>query len=122
MVDILVAEDDRGIQMLLRDLLESEGYGVRVVGDGVEALAACSEVLPDLMIFDLAMPRMDGHKLLTELTERGLRGEFPLFAVTARAGACTDLIRDAQVDECVQKPFDIVDVLDRVKRLLPAQA
>ena len=118
MVDILVVEDDRGIRALLHDLLASEGYDVRLAADGVEALDACSQALPDLMIFDLSMPRMDGHELLAEVGARGWRGQFPLFAVTARSGACTLLIEGAQVDECVQKPFDVFDLLERVERLL----
>jgi len=57
---ILVVDDDSSVRMLLRRLLESQGWGVREVVNGSQAIESCAREHPDLVILDLAMPAMNG--------------------------------------------------------------
>jgi two-component system response regulator MprA len=57
---VLVIEDDTEITDALRRSLRHEGYEVRTAGDGVEALDAAAEFIPDLVVLDLGLPRLDG--------------------------------------------------------------
>jgi len=59
---ILIVEDDRHIVALVRYILEREGYQVQVARDGVEGLEMAREFMPDLVVLDLNMPRMDGSR------------------------------------------------------------
>ena len=60
-----------------------EGYTVEEAVDGMEALARLGERTPDLLIIDLATPRMDGFGLAEEMDRRGLRGKVPLLVLSA---------------------------------------
>lgn len=91
---------------------------MRLAADGVEALDECAAAFPDLMILDLVMPRLDGFGLIGELQERGRRPLFPIFVLTARRGACDQLDATTPVEECVQKPFDMDEILAKVHRLI----
>ncbi|MEX2375610.1 MAG: response regulator [Dehalococcoidia bacterium] len=116
--DILVVDDDAGIRTLLSDMLQLEGYSVRLAADGLAALDECGVALPDLMILDLAMPRLDGFGVVRELVVRKWRERIPVFVLTARAGACEQLAASTPVEECTLKPFDMDDVIEKVQRLL----
>jgi len=78
---VLVVEDDDAIADVLRRSLRAEGHEVQTAGDGVEALSAAEAFVPDLVILDLGLPRLDG----TEVCKR-LRAEsdVPILILTAR--------------------------------------
>ncbi|MEM6465144.1 MAG: response regulator, partial [Pseudomonadota bacterium] len=61
---IALVDDDRNILTSVSMVLEAEGYSVQMYNDGVSALAAFQKTLPDLAVFDIKMPRMDGMELL----------------------------------------------------------
>src|SRR5436309_4761523 len=67
---VLVVEDDDAIAQVLQRMLRMEGYDVRVAGDGVAALDAAHAFLPDLVILDLGLPKLDGIEVAKELHER----------------------------------------------------
>ena len=103
----LVVDDSRVIRKVSRRILEDLGFEVAEASDGVEAMAWCSAVMPDLILLDWQMPVMDGMTFLRRLrTTRG--GDRP------KVVFCTvenelDRIRealDAGADEYIMKPFD----------------
>lgn len=69
--DVLVVDDDDGVRLLFLGILEDEGCEVRAAADGLDALDRCSERLPDLILLDLQMPRLDGVGFLEALHTRG---------------------------------------------------
>ena len=69
---IALVDDDRNILTTLSIALQAEGYATRVYSDGEAALKALIEHPPDLAVFDIKMPRMDGMELLVRLRERGM--------------------------------------------------
>src|SRR4051812_33426884 len=67
---ILIVDDEARIRLSLRSCLEAEGYEVDEAADGVGALRAIGEIKPDLVLLDLAMPRLDGMGMLREWRAR----------------------------------------------------
>ncbi len=80
---ILVADDDPDIVGWLRRVLVGQGYQVYEAVDGEEALQTALAVLPDLIVLDLRMPRMDGREVITRLKLREETCEIPIIVITA---------------------------------------
>src|SRR5579871_1470038 len=81
---VLVVEDDDAIAQVLQRSLRMEGYDVRVAGDGVSALDQAHAFLPDLVILDLGLPRMDGIEVAKTLRKSD---DVPILVLTARDAA-----------------------------------
>jgi two-component system response regulator MprA len=114
---LLVAEDDEEIRAALVRILSTEGYQVATVGDGAAALEAISTNKPEAILLDVMMPFADGHAVCRKLRERG---DFtPVLMLTARhevSERVTGL--DAGADDYVTKPFQLEELLARVRALL----
>jgi len=107
--DVLVVDDERDILDLLTDLLEEEGYRVRRAADGEAALAEIERALPDLVVTDVMMPRLNGLELARRLRERAV----PTIVMSAAVSSVDD--------PClvfISKPFDIDRLLDLVASVL----
>ena len=115
-VRILLAEDDELLGAGVRDALERARYTVDWVQDGGHALAALRATEFDLVILDLGLPGMDGLDVLRAL--RGAGGATPVLVLTAHdapAQRVTGL--DAGADDYLTKPFDVDELLARVRAL-----
>lgn len=110
MAMVLIVDDERHIVDLLDDLFRDEGYQVRRAYDGVAALAAIDREMPDLVIADVMMPRLDGLALYNRIRERS--SELPVILMSA---AVTPRSVDATF---LPKPFDIETLLDVVEEKL----
>lgn len=114
---VLVADDDRAIRESLATALELSGYEVTACPDGVEALAACRMRPFDLVILDVMMPGVDGLGVCRVLRAEGNR--VPILMITARTETADRVAGlDAGADDYVPKPYDIEEVLARVRALL----
>ena len=116
---ILVVDDDPVIQKLLAVNFEMEGYIVVTAGDGLEGLAQALEILPDLVLLDVMMPRMDGIDVVRHLKADQLTAAIPVILLSARAQA-KDIAAGLEVgaDDYVTKPFEPVELLDKVAALI----
>ncbi len=114
---ILIVEDDRDISDLLRAAFEAEGYRVRSVGDGRSALAALEDELPDVLLLDLMLPDIDGLELCARVRERPPTAPYlPVIMLTALdTPAYKQLGFERGADDYVTKPFDLSEVLARVR-------
>ena len=110
---VLVVDDEAAIRDLLEDVLQEEGYAVRCAADGLAALAEAERDPPDLVVADVAMPRLDGLGLLGRLRERGDRPPF-VFVSAARS------VPQAPGVAFVPKPFDLDRLLAAVADALAA--
>jgi len=113
---VLVVEDDTEITDALRRSLRHEGYEVRTAGDGVEALDAAAEFIPDLVVLDLGLPRLDGIEVCRQLRADG---DVPILILTARTETddrVTGL--DSGADDYLVKPFERQEFLARIRALL----
>lgn len=121
---VLLAEDTKANQVLMRAVLEKQGHGLVIVDDGLEALAAWERERFDLVLMDVQMPNMDGMEATREIRrhERERGGRVPIVALTAHALKGDEKrILDAGMDAYVSKPIQIQRVLEVIDRLAGAQ-
>lgn len=114
---ILIIEDDRIISEGLTQAMKSEGYEVIVAMDGDTGLHKARSSQPDLLILDIMMPHMNGFEVITELRRSG--DIVPVIILSARTDS-KDKVRglDLGADDYVAKPFDLDELLARVRRHL----
>ncbi|HEY1066229.1 MAG TPA: response regulator transcription factor [Pirellulales bacterium] len=116
---ILVVEDEHHLAFGIKYNLEAEGYRVTVHGDGPSALAALEANDPaiDLVVLDLMLPGMSGYAVCEKLRAAG--NEIPVLILSART-LSEDRTRGFEVgaDQYLNKPFDLDELLSRVKNLL----
>jgi two-component system response regulator MprA len=114
---VLVADDDRAIRESLTTALELNGYQVTACKDGVEALACLRTERPDVLVLDVMMPGVDGLGVCRVLRAEGDRT--PILMLTARVETADRVAGlDAGADDYVPKPYDIEEVLARLRALL----
>lgn len=119
---ILVVEDEHTLRRLLEYRLGKQ-YKVSTAANGEEAIERISEELPNLIISDIMMPKMDGFALQAALQERQETRAIPFIFLTAKADEASRLKgRRTGVDDYITKPFDIDQLLSRVERLLERTA
>jgi two-component system response regulator MprA len=114
---ILIAEDDAEIRGALQRILGYEGYGTIATADGAATLEAISEHQPDAILLDVMMPFVDGLAVCRRLREHGDRT--PVLMLTARH-SLEDRVQglDAGADDYVLKPFELEELLARLRALL----
>jgi len=114
---VLIVEDDATIARFVELELSHAGYDVYKFGDGESALEEVAEIRPDLMLLDLMLPGVDGLTVARTVRERGLG--MPIMMLTARSET-QDVVKgfEAGADDYLRKPFEIPELLSRVRALL----
>ncbi len=117
MLKILIAEDDRELRQLFAKVLTRDGYTVKGVSNGKEALAAIEAEYYDLIISDIMMPVMDGYELVNTLRDSG--NTTPVLMITAK-DAFDDMRRGflSGTDDYMVKPINVNEMTLRVGALL----
>lgn len=113
---ILVVDDEPQITRVLKTTLSAQGYAIRTASDGRQGLQEVKSWSPDLVITDLRMPNMDGLDLC-----RSIRAEFhiPIIVLSVKGEEATKVeALDAGADDYVTKPFNVNELLARVRAAL----
>jgi DNA-binding response OmpR family regulator len=120
---VLIADDDPYIRQMLELALSEDGYGVMSAIDGHELVRLAQDHPPSLILVDLAMPRMDGYEAIRQLRNDTRTAHVPMLILTARTGA-KDVVTgfETGADDFIAKPFDITELLARVKSHLRRSA
>ena len=113
---ILAADDDPQLLRLVTRNLQLEGYDVLAASDGQQALTQIEQQMPDLVLLDVMMPKMDGFTVCHRVREFST---VPIIIVTAR-GQDQDKVRglDLGADDYLTKPFSVDELLARVRAVL----
>jgi adenylate cyclase len=116
---ILIVDDEPFNLDLLEQELEDQNYTIERANDGAEALDKVSSFLPDLILLDYMMPKMNGLEVLRRLREDAQYKGIPVILLTAKATQ-EDKVRglDAGADDYVIKPFDSFELLARVRAMM----
>ncbi len=119
MPKVLVIDDDPVIVQLLRVNFEIEGFEVISAADGKEGFERAKADRPDVVLSDIMMPRMDGLALVTQLKADASTRALPVILLSAKAqNAEVQQGLDAGADDYVTKPFDPLELIDRVNAVL----
>jgi CheY-like chemotaxis protein len=119
-IKILVAEDDPAVSKLYGAYAQSRGHQVTFARDGAEALVAAAADRPDLILLDVAMPRLDGRDALRALKDNpGTRG-IPVLVITAFGGdqSMRDLLLELGAWDVLEKPVDLQIAFNKAERLV----
>jgi two-component system, OmpR family, response regulator ChvI len=116
MPTIALVDDDRNILTSVSIALEGEGYKVQTYTDGASALEGLKATPPDLAIFDIKMPRMDGMELLRRLRQKS---DLPVIFLTSKDEEIDELFGlKMGADDFIHKPFSQRLLVERVKAIL----
>jgi DNA-binding response OmpR family regulator len=113
---ILVVDDQSNVRRLLHEYLTEQGFKVVTADDGQMALYAARRELPDLILLDIMMPKMDGYQFLRQYRQER---QTPVIILTAREGE-TDAVLGLELgaDDYVVKPFRMRELLARIRAVL----
>src|SRR5262250_30742 len=116
MATIALVDDDRNIRTSVSIALESEGYRVETYTDGASALEGLAARPPNLAIFDIKMPRMDGMELLRRIRQKT---DLPVIFLTSKDDEIDELFGFKMgADDFIRKPFSQRLLVERVKAVL----
>ena len=116
-INILLAEDERTLAMIIQDTLDGQGFHVTVADDGEEALRLYATSKPDVLVADVMMPRLDGFELVRRIRKQDQ--QTPVIFLTARS-AVNDVVHGFEMgaNDYLKKPFGMQELIVRIKALL----
>jgi len=120
---VVIGEDDEPIATLLRDSINDEdGYQAVVVSDGALVIETIRQVHADLLILDIMMPGLNGFEVFDRVRADTDIREMPVLFVSAATSQYDSDFATRSIKDVISKPFDLNDLLDRVRLLCPADA
>ncbi len=116
MIHILLIEDNEDIIDMTADILELEGYKVSKAFDGKEGFEMATELIPDLIICDVMMPKMDGYEVFEKLNQNAKTAVIPFIFLTAKSEK-SDVRKGMNVgaDDYLIKPFEAKELIEAIE-------
>ena len=119
---VMVVDDSITMRKVATRLLERNGYQAVAAKDGVDAVARLQEVVPDAMLLDIEMPRMDGYELATHMRNDPRLRNVPIIMITSRTGEKhRQRAMEIGVDRYLGKPYQEADLLQNLREVLEAR-
>jgi DNA-binding response OmpR family regulator len=116
---ILIVDDEVDLVETLRFPLEMEGFNVIVSYDGEDALNQARKESPDLILLDLMLPKLDGYKVCRLLKFDERYKHIPILMLTAKTQEKDKILgKETGADEYITKPFEISELLEKIKSYL----
>ncbi|RLF27322.1 MAG: two-component system response regulator [Thermoplasmata archaeon] len=112
---ILVVDDEPDIQESVKTILERANYNVVVASDGKDCLEKMRTIKPDLILLDIMMPGIPTKEIIRKITDTKI-----IFLSVVRTSEIEkeDLLRQENIVDFIQKPFDVNDLLERIRKVL----
>jgi len=116
---ILIVDDELDTLLPLKRALEMEDFNVIEAQDGVEALKKVRAEIPDLVLLDLMLPKINGFEVCQQLKQNEATSAIPIIMLTAK-GETSDKVEGIEIgaDDYVTKPFDLAELKARIKAVL----
>ncbi|HDH02517.1 MAG TPA: response regulator, partial [Nitrospirae bacterium] len=115
---LLLADDSITIQKVVELILADEGFEIKSVGDGEHAWALIKEFMPDIVLADIEMPKMNGYQLCEKIKEDENTRDIPVILL---AGAFEpideDLLKEAGADDYIVKPFESQELISKINAI-----
>ena len=119
MKKILIVDDEQDIVESLKFVLETSDFKCYTADNGEDGLRLAKEIVPDLMILDVMMPKINGYKISRLLKYDAKYKNIPILMVTARSQEEDKLIgEETGADEYITKPFELDEVVKKVEQYL----
>ncbi|RSL28998.1 response regulator [Salibacterium salarium] len=120
MYKILIVDDQYGIRVLLKEILQKDGHTIFEASNGIQALDVLEKETPDLMLLDMKIPGMDGVEILQERSNRQVAPDTQVVLMTAY-GELNMMNEAKKLGACsyIPKPFDIDEVRSEIEKRLP---
>lgn len=120
MTTIMVAEDDKLISNSLCEALKAAGYNPVPAYDGEETVAKCKAAVPDLLLLDIMMPKLDGISVLWELKANPQTAGLPVVVLTniGDVGTISKIVEAGAVDYLLKSDQSVDDIIQKVKDVL----
>lgn len=119
MKKILIVDDEQDIVESLKFILEANNYTCYCAYNGEDGLRLAKELIPDLIILDVMMPKINGYKISRLLKFDSKYKNIPIIMVTARSQDGDKLIgEETGADEYITKPFEIEELVNKVNNYL----
>lgn len=120
---VMVVDDSITVRKVTTRLLERNDMRAVTAKDGVDAIAQLEEVVPDVMLLDIEMPRMDGYELATHIRNTERFAHIPIVMITSRSGEKhRQRAMEIGVDIYMSKPFQETELLDNIRKLLAGRS
>lgn len=117
---ILIVDDDLDILEVIGLILESEGYEVELMSSGQQIFEHISKFNPDLIILDVMLGNMDGREICNNIKNTEDTLHIPIIMVSATHNMAEFIKQNCQPDDFLEKPFDIVNLINKVELKLTA--
>ncbi len=119
-IRILVAEDEPSVAKLYTAYAQSRGHEVVVARDGAETLVTAATELPDIILLDIAMPKLDGRDVIKQLKANPKTAAIPILVISALGGEqnIRDLLLELGAWDVLEKPVDLQIAFNKAERLL----
>lgn len=114
---ILLVDDDPTLIKIVKPFLESHDFQVLVANDGEEGISKAKEALPDLIILDVQMPKMNGYTFIFELKKIPNSNAIPIIVLTAKEGMA-EIFKVEGVKEYIVKPAKPDVLLTAIKKYI----
>jgi chemosensory pili system protein ChpA (sensor histidine kinase/response regulator) len=120
---IMVVDDSITVRKVTSRLLERNGFRVLTAKDGIDAMGQLQDVVPDMMLLDIEMPRMDGFELATHMRNDTRLKHVPIIMITSRTGdKHRERAQQIGVNNYLGKPYQEGDLLDSIHRIIGVSA
>ena len=119
---ILIIDDEEDIQKLLKIRFQQENFVVVTANDGDIGVKVAEQEVPDIIILDIMMPKMDGYSCLKEIRKLPKIKNVPVLMLSGKEEEkVRDLFAFQKIDGYIEKPFELDDILSKVKEILKIQ-